>query len=178
MRLERTLSALVNQAYGLTPAEIDLMWKTAPPRMPILLPATWFLQGSRRPPAITKKTKQASICERRYSFALRLLAGWRLRPPGEVERVWHRGCLRGRAEGPKPKVQGLKSKGRKGLNPSKNHRRSIVTSRSQHAHNTLSLHHAHNTLTTPCQHRSNAGPGRTTQATRTRAGTGGVMRDA
>src|ERR1017187_7029407 len=33
--LERTLSALVNQAYGLTPANIDLMWKTAPPRMPI-----------------------------------------------------------------------------------------------------------------------------------------------
>jgi len=35
LKLERTLSALVNQAYALTPAEIDLMWKTAPPRMPI-----------------------------------------------------------------------------------------------------------------------------------------------
>jgi hypothetical protein len=35
LKLERTLSDLVNQAYGLTPAEIDLMWKTAPPRMPI-----------------------------------------------------------------------------------------------------------------------------------------------
>ena len=35
MTLERTLSDLVNQAYGLTPAEIDLMWQTAPPRMPI-----------------------------------------------------------------------------------------------------------------------------------------------
>jgi hypothetical protein len=35
LNLERTLSELVNQAYGLTPAEIDLMWKTAPPRMPI-----------------------------------------------------------------------------------------------------------------------------------------------
>jgi hypothetical protein len=33
--LERTLSDLVNQAYGLTSAEIALMWKTAPPRMPI-----------------------------------------------------------------------------------------------------------------------------------------------
>jgi hypothetical protein len=32
---EATLSDLVNQAYGLTPAEIELMWKTAPPRMPI-----------------------------------------------------------------------------------------------------------------------------------------------
>jgi hypothetical protein len=35
LKLERTLSDLVNQAYALTPAEIDLMWKTAPPRMPI-----------------------------------------------------------------------------------------------------------------------------------------------
>ena len=35
LKLERTLSDLVNQAYGLTPAEIDLIWKTAPPRMPI-----------------------------------------------------------------------------------------------------------------------------------------------
>ena len=35
MKLERTLSDLANQAYGLTPAEIDLMWKTAPPRIPI-----------------------------------------------------------------------------------------------------------------------------------------------
>jgi hypothetical protein len=35
LKLERTLSDFVNQAYGLTPAEIDLMWKTAPPRMPI-----------------------------------------------------------------------------------------------------------------------------------------------
>jgi hypothetical protein len=34
-KLERTLSNLVNHAYALTPAEIDLMWKTAPPRMPI-----------------------------------------------------------------------------------------------------------------------------------------------
>ena len=35
LTLERTLSDLVNQAYGLTPAEIALMWQTAPPRMPI-----------------------------------------------------------------------------------------------------------------------------------------------
>ena len=35
LKLERALNALVNQAYGLTPAEIELMWKTAPPRMPI-----------------------------------------------------------------------------------------------------------------------------------------------
>jgi hypothetical protein len=38
MKLERTLSDIVNQAYALTPAEIDLMWKTAPPRMPITSP--------------------------------------------------------------------------------------------------------------------------------------------
>ena len=35
LKLERTLSDLVNQAYALTPAEIALMWQTAPPRMPI-----------------------------------------------------------------------------------------------------------------------------------------------
>jgi hypothetical protein len=34
-KLKRTLSDLVNQAYGLTPADIELLWKTAPPRMPI-----------------------------------------------------------------------------------------------------------------------------------------------
>ncbi|MCX8135042.1 MAG: hypothetical protein N3D18_13905, partial [Roseococcus sp.] len=32
---ERALSALVNRAFGLTPEEVKLMWKTAPPRMPI-----------------------------------------------------------------------------------------------------------------------------------------------
>lgn len=35
LKLEHRLSDLVNHAYGLTAAEIDLMWKTAPPRMPI-----------------------------------------------------------------------------------------------------------------------------------------------
>jgi len=33
--LERRISDLVNEAYGLTPDEIRLMWETAPPRMPI-----------------------------------------------------------------------------------------------------------------------------------------------
>ena len=36
--LERTLSDLVNQAYALNPAQIALMWQTAPPRMPISPP--------------------------------------------------------------------------------------------------------------------------------------------
>jgi hypothetical protein len=44
MTLERTLSDLVNQADALTPAEIVLMWKTVPPRMPVPRPAT--LKGS------------------------------------------------------------------------------------------------------------------------------------
>ncbi len=35
LQLERSLSDLVNQAYALTPAEVALMWQTAPPRMPI-----------------------------------------------------------------------------------------------------------------------------------------------
>jgi len=38
LQLECKLNDLVNQAYGLTPEEIDLMWKTAPPRMPIPKP--------------------------------------------------------------------------------------------------------------------------------------------
>jgi hypothetical protein len=33
--LERRLADLVNQAYGLTPEEVDLLWRTAPPRMPV-----------------------------------------------------------------------------------------------------------------------------------------------
>jgi hypothetical protein len=35
LTLERRLSDLVNAAYGLTPAEVALMWHTAPPRMPL-----------------------------------------------------------------------------------------------------------------------------------------------
>lgn len=38
LTLEHRISDLVNQAYGLTPEEIDLMWKTAPPRMPFKQP--------------------------------------------------------------------------------------------------------------------------------------------
>ena len=35
LALERRLSDLVNAAYGLTPDEMALMWRTAPPRMPL-----------------------------------------------------------------------------------------------------------------------------------------------
>ncbi len=38
LRLERKLSDLVNEAYGLTPEEVALMWQTAPPRMPLAGP--------------------------------------------------------------------------------------------------------------------------------------------
>jgi hypothetical protein len=38
-RLERDLSAVVNAAYGLSPEEEALVWRTAPPRMPITPPA-------------------------------------------------------------------------------------------------------------------------------------------
>lgn len=34
LTLERRLSDLVNAAYGRTPQEVELMWGTAPPRMP------------------------------------------------------------------------------------------------------------------------------------------------
>jgi hypothetical protein len=33
LKLERTLSDVINLAYALFPAEIDLMWQIAPPRM-------------------------------------------------------------------------------------------------------------------------------------------------
>ena len=33
-RLEQKLSGLVNTAYGLSPKEVELLWQTAPPRMP------------------------------------------------------------------------------------------------------------------------------------------------
>ncbi len=36
MGLEKTLNDLVNAAYRLTEAEVALMWKTAPPRMPLV----------------------------------------------------------------------------------------------------------------------------------------------
>ncbi|MEO6810579.1 MAG: hypothetical protein ABI353_15800 [Isosphaeraceae bacterium] len=36
--LESRLNDLVNAAYGLTPAEVRLLWDTAPPRMPIPRP--------------------------------------------------------------------------------------------------------------------------------------------
>lgn len=35
LQLEHQVADLVNQAYGLTPEDIDWMWRTAPPRMPI-----------------------------------------------------------------------------------------------------------------------------------------------
>ncbi|HYT87649.1 MAG TPA: hypothetical protein VEL76_02915 [Gemmataceae bacterium] len=33
-QLERRVAELVNAAYGLTAAEVALLWRTAPPRMP------------------------------------------------------------------------------------------------------------------------------------------------
>ena len=38
LTLENEVSNLVNEAYGLTPEEVALMWETAPPRMPITAP--------------------------------------------------------------------------------------------------------------------------------------------
>ena len=35
LTLERGLADLVNQAYGLTPDEVELLWRTAPPQMPV-----------------------------------------------------------------------------------------------------------------------------------------------
>jgi hypothetical protein len=44
-RLERRLSQMVNEAYGLTPDEVRLMWETAPPRMPFTPEAAKHFQG-------------------------------------------------------------------------------------------------------------------------------------
>jgi hypothetical protein len=33
--LKRRLADLVNQAYGLTTEDVELLWRTAPPRMPV-----------------------------------------------------------------------------------------------------------------------------------------------
>ncbi len=38
LALERRISHMVNEAYGLTPEEVALMWGTAPPRLPIPRP--------------------------------------------------------------------------------------------------------------------------------------------
>jgi hypothetical protein len=54
LNLERTLNDLVNQAYGLTPTEIVLMWKTAPHAHP---PARSMI--SRRAPQFVKRGSQA-----------------------------------------------------------------------------------------------------------------------
>jgi hypothetical protein len=35
-RLEYRLNDLANEAYGLTPDEVRLMWATAPPRVPLM----------------------------------------------------------------------------------------------------------------------------------------------
>jgi hypothetical protein len=63
LKLERTLSYLVNEAYALTPAEIDFMWRTAPLHMPLLPPTIWFPSTESRQDAAsrTKVAKPASI---------------------------------------------------------------------------------------------------------------------
>ena len=49
LALERTLSDLVNQAYGLTPPQIELLWKTAPPRIPIPPPRRFSTAAAEAP---------------------------------------------------------------------------------------------------------------------------------
>jgi hypothetical protein len=44
-RLEWRLSDLVNEAYGVTPDEVRLMWATAPPRMPLAPDASTLEQA-------------------------------------------------------------------------------------------------------------------------------------
>jgi hypothetical protein len=44
-QLERRLSEMINEAYGLTPDEVRLMWNTAPPRMPLMPEANHHSQA-------------------------------------------------------------------------------------------------------------------------------------
>ena len=37
---------LMNEAYGLTPAKVALLWETAPPRMPVTPAATNVISSS------------------------------------------------------------------------------------------------------------------------------------
>ena len=48
--LERAISDLVCNSFGLTPQETDLMWRTAPPRMPFLPPQ--YQHGSNTEPGL------------------------------------------------------------------------------------------------------------------------------
>ncbi len=43
--LEQRLAGLVNAAYGLTPEEVELMWETAPPRMPAAIRGERVVSG-------------------------------------------------------------------------------------------------------------------------------------
>jgi hypothetical protein len=53
-RLERDLSAVVNAAYGLTPEEEALVWRTAPPRMPISPPEVAGTADDAPPPSSSR----------------------------------------------------------------------------------------------------------------------------
>ncbi len=50
LKLEHALSDLVNRAYGLTPEEVNLMWRTAPPRMPFSTTALQSQEGASEDP--------------------------------------------------------------------------------------------------------------------------------
>ena len=50
---EQHLAALVNAAYGLTPADVATLWRTAPPRMPLPAPVEESsLLGDQHPPSL------------------------------------------------------------------------------------------------------------------------------
>src|SRR5262249_49759970 len=63
---EVATSDLVKVAYGLTPAEVHLMWDTAPPRMPIPRP-TLLSEDEHRPPSSFKRTTRAAETRGRSS---------------------------------------------------------------------------------------------------------------
>ena len=66
--LERELSDLVNEAYGLTPEEVDLLWKTAPDAKALSIETTDYFRRS-----VMEDSDRADIsvemCERVVSAA-------------------------------------------------------------------------------------------------------------
>jgi hypothetical protein len=55
LALERKLADLVNAAYGLTPDEVALMWRPAPPRMPLDPKEELRRLGSSRNPLVPRR---------------------------------------------------------------------------------------------------------------------------
>ena len=89
LTLEHELSDLVNAAYGLTPAEIELMWDTAPPRMPMGRPPTAPCRS--QVTELTKRQGKANPLSAGTRDERECGIDWRVVPGGDWA-TWHE-CL-------------------------------------------------------------------------------------